>query len=240
MPFFPMNTGTFVSNSQNLKTDTRENTSTDAPIHPPATIQIKNRRKRYLELHPEYFSSALELAGSFSPSWNSKSGSFRFPKPLTELTCEIHLDPLLYDRLIRRFQTANEREEEGRVKGYSGALEADLMRAELKMEALARPDPHATFTYARGPHGEILAEEEDEIPVTKEEGQERWRSEMFLRFLRGADQDFDYATVDQCEDYDDLSEEQEKYFDEEEPEWLVEKGENGKMELQGETGIQDF
>ena len=32
----------------------------------PATlerIRTKNRRKRYLDLHPEYFSSSLELAG---------------------------------------------------------------------------------------------------------------------------------------------------------------------------------
>ena len=28
-----------------------------------ARIRIKNRRKRYLDLHPEYFSSSLELAG---------------------------------------------------------------------------------------------------------------------------------------------------------------------------------
>lgn len=108
------------------------------------------------------------------------------------------------------------------------------------MEALAHPDPNATFTYVRGPQGEILAEEDDEIPETKEEGQERWRSEMELRFLRGADSEFDYTAVDDCEDYDDMNEEQEKYFDEEEPEWLAEASENGKIELQGETGIQDF
>jgi len=28
-----------------------------------ARIRTKNRRKRYLDLHPEYFSSSLELAG---------------------------------------------------------------------------------------------------------------------------------------------------------------------------------
>ncbi|EFW16310.1 hypothetical protein D8B26_006010 [Coccidioides posadasii str. Silveira] len=211
MPYFPMNTEAFVVSCQHPSADHDNETSSDPPIHPPASIQVKNRRKRYLELHPEYFSSGLELA-----------------------------DPLLYDRLIRRFQTASEREEEGRAKGYSGELEADLMRAELKMEALAHPDPNTTFTYARGPHGEILAEEEDEIPATREEGKERWRSEMELRFLRGADQDFDYATVDECDDYDDQSEEQEKYFDEEEPEWLVETDENGNPRLQGETGVQDF
>jgi len=28
-----------------------------------ARIRIKNRRKRFLDLHPEYFSSSLELTG---------------------------------------------------------------------------------------------------------------------------------------------------------------------------------
>ncbi|KAI1915639.1 hypothetical protein LOZ61_001571 [Ophidiomyces ophidiicola] len=208
MPHFPMNTGSVVASS-NAKDEQEERQT--APVRPPASIQIKNRRKRYLETHPDYFSAGLELA-----------------------------DPLLYDRLIRRFQTTGEREEEGRAKGYSGALEADLMRAELKMEALAHPDPNATITYTRGPQGEILAEEDDEIPATREEGEERWKTEMELRFLRGADPDFDYAAVDECEDYDDLSEEQDKYFDDEEPEWLVEKGEDGQVELRGETGVQDF
>ncbi|KAK2814275.1 hypothetical protein FQN49_008248, partial [Arthroderma sp. PD_2] len=152
--------------------------------------------------------------------------------------------PLLYDRLIRRFQTAGEREAEGRKKGHSGALEADLERAEAKMEALAHPDPTSLFTYTRGPNGEILAEDRDEIPATKQEGAERWKHEMEMRFVKGADDEFEYSVVDQCEDYDDLSEEQEKYFDDEEPEWLVEKGEGedgaAKELLKGETGIQDF
>ncbi|KAL4920890.1 coiled-coil domain-containing protein-domain-containing protein [Aspergillus aurantiobrunneus] len=180
----------------------------------PAATKTKNRRKRYLDLHPEYFSAALELA-----------------------------DPLLYDRLIRRFQSPAEREAEGRAKGFSGVLHTDLLRSEAKMDALSQPDPHAMFTYARGPNGEILAEDRDEIPGSKEEGEEAWRWEMTLRFLRGEDVDFDYTVVDGNEEYDDLEEEQQRYFDDEEPEWLVEgEGEGGdvRARLQGETGIQDF
>jgi hypothetical protein len=152
------------------------------------------------------------------------------------------LDPLLYDRLVRRFQTTEERETEGRAKGFSGVLEADLMRSELKMEALAHPDPNAMFAYVRGPDGEILAEDQNDIPTTKEEAAERWRWEMEMRFLKGADPEFDYAAVDENEDYDDFTEEQDKYFDEEEPEWLVEKDEHGNLKggLHGETGVQDF
>jgi hypothetical protein len=37
----------------------------------PNAVVIKNRRKRYLDLHPEYYSAELELAGPpalFSPN----------------------------------------------------------------------------------------------------------------------------------------------------------------------------
>ncbi|QSS53439.1 DUF2052 superfamily domain-containing protein [Histoplasma capsulatum var. duboisii H88] len=211
MPLFPMNTST--STYMRPHNCNRQTQESRPPIKPPASVQVKNRRKRYLDAHPEYFSAALELA-----------------------------DPLLYDRLIRRFQTATEREEEGRAKGYSGVLEADLMRSEAKMEALANPDPSATVTYSRGPNGEILAEDQDEIPETKKEGAERWRWEMEMRFLRGADHEFDYNFVDQNEEYDDWNEEQERYFDEEEPHFLLDGDDEShrKEELKGETGIQDF
>lgn len=151
-------------------------------------------------------------------------------------------DPLLYDRLIRRFQTTAEREAEGRAKGFSGVLQADLLRSEAKMDALAHPDPHAMFSYSRGPSGEILAEDRDEIPPSKEEGEKMWRWEMTMRFLRGEDHDFDYKSVDENDEYDDWNEAQEQYFDEEEPEWTVDGagGADFHSHLQGETGIQDF
>jgi len=174
-------------------------------------IRIKNRRKRYLDTHPSYFSAALELA-----------------------------DPLLYDRLIRRFQSSAEREAEGRAKGFSGILQADLMRSEAKMDALAHPDPKSTMSYKRGPNGEILEEEAGEVPKSKEEGERRWRWEMEMRFLRGDDDDFDYKGVDENEEWDDKASEerdrQDAYFKDEEPEWVLEEG----KEVQGETGIQDF
>src|ERR1700760_3686559 len=84
-------------------------------------VRVKNRRKRYLDQNPDYFNSSLELA-----------------------------DPLLYDRLIRRFQTAAEREDEGRRKGFSGVLHADLIRSEAKLDALMNPSSNAMFSYKRG------------------------------------------------------------------------------------------
>jgi len=177
----------------------------------PDRIRIKNRRKRYLDQNPSYFNSSLELAA-----------------------------PLLYDRLVRRFQTPAEREAEGRKKGYSGVLEVDLYRSEAKLAALAQPDPNVTYTYRRGEDGEILAEEVDEVPRTKEEGWERWKWEMEMRFVRGGDEDFDYSTVDEDERWDDRGEEErkrlEEYLELERPEWVLGDGQRPE----GETGVQDF
>ncbi|MCJ1295213.1 hypothetical protein MMC34_006775 [Xylographa carneopallida] len=182
-----------------------------------ARIRTKNRRKRYLDLHPDYFSSALELA-----------------------------DPLSYDRLVRRFQTPAEREEEGRRKGYSGVLEADLWRSEAKIEALTKTKEGVVMSYKPGADGEILAEEKDEVPETKEEGMQRWRKAMELRFLGGRDEDFEYSAVDEGEEFDDRGveerEEEEKWFEEEEPQWVSNAQDDRSQEprVEGETGVQDF
>lgn len=95
--------------------------------------------------------------------------------------------------------------------------------------------------YRRDNNGEIVAEEKDEVPSSKEEGLQRWCKEMELRFLRGDDTDFDYKSVDENDEFDDLTvlerEEQEKYFEDEEPQWTT-PGKAGN-EL-GQTGVQDF
>lgn len=155
---------------------------------------------------------------------------------------------MLYDRLVRRFQTPAEREAEGRAKGYSGSLEADLLRSEAKIEALASPDPAMPLTYRRGANGEILAEDKDDAPASKEQGLARWRRQMALRFLRGDDEDFDYGPVDNGEDYDDFEQirrdEEDRYFDGEEPSFTRPVGEAPPQSvpelLKGETGVQDF
>lgn len=156
-------------------------------------------------------------------------------------------DPLLYDRLVRRFQSPTEREAEGRRKGYSGVLEADLYRSEAKMAALNAPDQNTLFTYMRGADGEIVAEETDDMPADKEEGLQRWRWEMEMRFVAGRDTDFDYSTVDGNEEYDDRTAEdldaEERYFAAETPEFVMGEDVVKRSEskgLEGETGIQDF
>jgi hypothetical protein len=177
-------------------------------------LTAKNRRKRYLDVHPEYFSdSSLELA-----------------------------DPLLYDRLIRRFQTATEREAEGRRKGFSGQMATDLWRAEAKKDALSQPNPMSLFTYNRGPQGQIFEEDKDDIPMTKEEGRAWWEDEMTQRFLRGGDEDFEYKDVDGNVKYDPPEQErdlQEAWFESMESDFDSD-GEGKEKVLTGETGIQDY
>lgn len=149
-------------------------------------------------------------------------------------------DPLLYDRLVRRFQSAAEREAEGRARGAAGNLEATLLRSEAKVEALQTPDAGNPLVYERGANGEIVGVEEDagERVQGKTEGMERWKDVMGRRFMRGEDRDFDYKTVDDGEEYDDLEEEgrgaQDDWFDGEEQEFV------GDGRPQGETGVQDF
>lgn len=192
----------------------RDSHSPDAFEGRKERLRAKNRRKRYLELHPEYLTDpSLELA-----------------------------DPLLYDRTIRRFQSAAEREAEGRAKGFSGTMETDLWRAEAKKDALHQPNPNSLFTYARGPQGEILEEDKDEKPMTKEEGKAWWDDEMTQRFLRGDDDDFNYKTVDESDKYNDPEEErdiQDAYFESMESDFDSD-GEGKEKILTGETGIQDY
>lgn len=206
-------------------------------------VIARNRRKRYLELNPEYFKlPSLELAGVLF-----------FMRHLHRNFRLIVQDPLAYDRLVRRFQSNSEREIEGKRKGYSGVLEADLWRSEAKVEALSHPDHAASMRYVRDENGEILAEERDEVPPSKEEGWDRWRSEMEARFVRGEDLDFNYSQVDGNEQFDDRKtqerEHEDSWFDLEEPAWVTPDGRQvreGSREdspqhiLTGQTGIQDF
>jgi hypothetical protein len=63
MPFFPPGTGAAMAGESDKLSEARVVAhSSDAAS--PSRIRIKNRRKRYIDIHPEYFSSAnLELAG---------------------------------------------------------------------------------------------------------------------------------------------------------------------------------
>ena len=63
MPHFPLGSGI------EMETDHQEDSvSTSKPKQLSVETRVKNRRKRYLDLHPEYFSADLELAGPLALS----------------------------------------------------------------------------------------------------------------------------------------------------------------------------
>ncbi|KAF4976616.1 hypothetical protein FZEAL_6747 [Fusarium zealandicum] len=180
-----------------------------------ARIQSQNRRREYLARHPAYFESLEhELA-----------------------------DPILYERLVKRFQTASEREAEGKAKGYGRTLEADLQRGEAKLTRLKESNGEDTATNATvNPEGDI--EYPWEKPAAdKAQGLQLWHAFLEERFVQGMDEDFDYQPVDADEDLDVMlkREAQDAWFEDEEPSW-VEGDEPGTASgrIKGETGIQDF
>ncbi|KAL5866857.1 hypothetical protein ACKVWC_010748 [Pyricularia oryzae] len=221
-----------------------------------AAVRLRNRRRAYLARHPSYLSS-----------------------PDHELA-----DPLLYDSLVRRFQTPAEREADGRARGYGRVLETSLLRGEAKLERLAAsyvdgpaPPPgligsgsggSATATAeasAAAPTNGAAAGAEngrgretnfamtqDLIPDPKdaEAGREQWFEFLRDRFVSGGDEEFDYSTVDENEDYDDIERQdaEDAWFDNEVPQWDDDGddandpagGGTRPRELKGETGIQDF
>ncbi|KAI4591540.1 hypothetical protein KJ359_013206 [Pestalotiopsis sp. 9143b] len=194
-----------------------------APRSPAQAAQVRkqNRRQEYLERHPSYLDSfEHELA-----------------------------DPILYDKLIRRFQTAQEREQEGKTKGYSRVLEVDLLRGEAKLSQLAAE------SLVDGEQNEASRTASESIslglstptaePETKEEGRQRWNSFLKERFTLGQDEDFDYDTVDADDSLDVLErrDEEEAWFNDEAPGWASDNDDTsitGSKQPQGETGIQDF
>lgn len=143
-------------------------------------------------------------------------------------------------------------------------MEADLWRSEAKLAALAGRESRRDFNdeegaeaakrqekrrqeredngvkYVGDKDGNVLPEEEDEVPKTKEEGEGRWREAMTCRFVQGKDEDFDYGPIyqDDSLDVEERREAEERWFEEEEPEWADGSKENGRSEM--ETGVQDF
>ena len=182
-------------------------------------------------------------------------------------------DPLAYDRLVRQFQSIKEREDGGKKKGYAGLLEAELWRQQARTDARdVEVDQNGKVgsKWAPGVEGEVEKEEGDfvadgaeaeeeqqeeekmEAPGSKEEGLEKWRSEMEQRFLEGRDVEFEYEAVDGREEFDDWRmkdrEEEERWFEVEEAAWAdggqaevaVNSEDGGEAGLEGQTGVQDF
>jgi len=63
MPHFPAGTGMAEDTKEDATSDSRPTPFPDSVQTTPDAIRVKNRRKRYLDTHPDYFSASLELAG---------------------------------------------------------------------------------------------------------------------------------------------------------------------------------
>jgi hypothetical protein len=164
---------------------------------------------------------------------------------------------LLYASLIRQFQTPAEREADGIAKGYSRILEGDLLRGEARLQELSKASTSDISPQLDSGSQELASrnsslqslwlnpEAELPPPKSREEGKERWRYFLAERFIHGLDEDFEYALVDDNDEYDSVErrERQEKWFEDEEPSWVDGGDKEGRKEdndLKGETGIQDY
>ena len=173
-------------------------------------------------------------------------------------------EPLVYDRLVRRHQSAAERESAGRQKGLADALTGSLLRGEARSTTTLRrlETGEQTDRKVRVEEGKALLdwsiECEDEnrdgdtvneggLKGTKEtdtdpkgRGIREWQRRIGERFVAGKDREFDYEAVDEDESFDgdwvDM-EREERWFAEEEE---AGADEGDQRDLQGETGIQDF
>lgn len=156
-----------------------------------------------------------------------------------------NVDPVLYERLIKRHQSVAERQAEGKTKGYGRTLEADLIRGETKLSDLKSQAQEANSNEAiesssTTRRDRMQGEETwDQQVSSKVHGLELWDDFLRERFIRGEDDEFDYASVDLNQDLDVLAraDAEDKWFDGEEPSFHEE---STAGDLQGQTGIQDF
>lgn len=153
------------------------------------------------------------------------------------------IDPVLYERLVKRFQSASERTAEGRAKGYGRTLEASLLRSESTLANLAEASntPASLYAGRSSTNSPSSAENPWDAPAAdKQQGLDLWRSFLEDRFVHGRDDEFDYGKVDGDEDLDvwDRGNAEQEWFEDEEPSW-VEEGHNGAGRI-GETGVQDY
>ncbi|KAF7535199.1 hypothetical protein G7Z17_g13249 [Cylindrodendrum hubeiense] len=190
------------------------------PVPPGRAAQIlaQNRRREYLVRNTTYFDSLEhELA-----------------------------DPILYERLVKRFQTPAEREAEGKAKGYGRTLEAALERGESKVSDLPQSNgsSHSAANGTETPDASLDNSWAHEA-TDKEHAQQLWHDFLEDRFVHGQDEDFDYSAIDDNEDLDSMirKDAEDAWYDDEEPSW-VEDDATSDVEKdalkRGETGVQDF
>jgi hypothetical protein len=153
------------------------------------------------------------------------------------------LFPLLYEKLILNHQTRTEKDAAANAS-KSRSLTHVLLDAQDHMDKLEhrrdRTDEERQRDEEREENERMIGEATPKA-VLADRDQSRLYLERMVRekFLNGGDEDFDYAAVDEDEEWDDWETLEEdlraKYFDSESPDEEAE----GKV-LKGETGVQDF
>lgn len=147
----------------------------------------------------------------------------------------------------------------GRGRDGDGDGDVDMLSAPQDPQGIAsqatsvaeNTTTHA-FTAFRSLETEMAAP-----PRTRAGGRQQWEAYLRDRFIRGGDDDFEYARVDGDDEYDVLerAEQEDAWFDEEDPSWASDSpaassnsssgaGAHGRRPVEriltGETGIQDF
>lgn len=153
------------------------------------------------------------------------------------------LFPFLYEKLVIRHKTRQEKQNEESVS-KARTLTKVLLDAGDHIEKLERQRDRTDEERAKDE--ERFVQEEaiaDSLPTSilndREESRDHLERLITEKFLAGDDDEFDYATVDENEEYDDWEtieqDFREQYFDDEEP-GDAEEG----TALEGQTGVQDF
>ena len=156
--------------------------------------------------------------------------------------------PLLYEQYIGKFLSDEERDKLGRCQPgelslaahIANKLDNDIMTEKLVKELRIERNMESTGTHNND--SRVLTVSDD--PQTAEQDKYILRKEflrlMHLRFLNGEEEDYDYSTVDNNEEYDvhtiGQRDDEESYFDSEEPSNKLDEEENMEHELHDDDG----
>jgi hypothetical protein len=154
------------------------------------------------------------------------------------------LFPHLYKSLIQRHESASEKLDAINLQ-KSRSLTHVLLDANDHMEKLQRQKARS-LQQRKDDDDKLMRERDLMESLPRGVVVDREKSRAFLEgvmrdlFMRGGDEEFDYAEVDEKEEWDDWDRIEEdirsRYFDEETEEEEVEQGKT----LVGQTGVQDF
>ncbi|XP_027226150.1 coiled-coil domain-containing protein 97 [Penaeus vannamei] len=143
-------------------------------------------------------------------------------------------NPLLYDHLIGKHMTAEERKEKYTVEKYEASFSSVLLhhidaRDKKDFKKRQEEEEDDMFEEEEDEDEEEEEEEEEEMDMETqvESGEkqllkEEFYSSAYLNFLNGKDEEFDYGQVDTSDDYDLLEirarDDEERYFDDDDDE----------------------